>query len=766
MGTIKPIAFDTETALFGTNNMSPKLACLTYAYIDSDNKLQSKIVDSLNAEKAIEKLLDRDDVKLVGANTAFDMGVILRNYPRLKHKIFQKYEKNLVSDVILRNALGMIERGKQKCYLVGLAGLRKQQSDVVMEKDLWRMRYGELIGVPLSKWPEGAVKYAVTDAEETLKAYTLQKSFKNEDLQCKASFSLELKKVEGFSADMNLASSLTERKEKEKKELLDKVLGWDAYRMETEYVTEWNSKTVYTEEEYERFADLGIYNVTEAKIAKNMDKVIEEEDFLRSVGYVTGYNKKGQLQCRNITWLKKNTAIMTNLLAMGVLERVPKKYSLRYKMQLFEINDVLEANGLPTVKKVVEPKKNTKIVQAMVRECYAGSGFTVPMTKGGKDGKNPQISITKDTLVEAASIAKRDDIVQVAEYESAKQVITTYLSSMRPKMHPSYNSLVDTGRTSCKGTSKKKKEEQSASYYSINVQNLPKEPGVRECIVAPPGMSFVFADYTAMELAAFASYIELNPVLGVSVMAKAIRAGQDLHVFGAAMARAIPYEELLKRVEEGDPEAILWRTFQKIVNFGALGYMFPPAMAIQAKSWGIDMDIKDAEIVRDHFLKVFNEAPRYFSYMEAKKDKGGKIKITLPSGRTRGNMNMNEACNNSFQGISADAAKSAMWEIDKARYLDEESPLFGLDCPFFIHDEFGMVAPIENIDEVSKELARLMQLGASKHFTVPTEVEASASTRWCKKMKPVYNDKGELQIWKPKKEWLEKNIPDLPYDKW
>ena len=219
------------------------------------------------------------------------------------------------------------------------------------------------------------------------------------------------------------------------------------------------------------------------------------------------------------------------------------------------------------------------------------------------------------------------------------------------------------------------------------------------------------------------------------------------------MARNIPYEELLARYEAGEELATLWRTFQKIVNFGALGYMFPPAMAVQAKSWGIDMSVKDAEKVREDFLRVFSEAPRYFEFMEAKKDRHDKIKIALPSGRVRGNMNMNEACNNSFQGLAADGAKEAMWEIDKARYLDENSPLFGLDCPFFIHDEFGMVAPIDMVDKVGKELARLMKLGMEKHTSVPVGVEASSSVRWCKKMKPTYNESNELVPWKPREEW-------------
>lgn len=85
-------------------------------------------------------------------------------------------------------------------------------------------------------------------------------------------------------------------------------------------------------------------------------------------------------------------------------------------------------------------------------------------------------------------------------------------------IHPRYNVLTRTGRTSCQGP---------------NVQQIPRKGGFRELFVAKPGYFLLAGDYSYIELRTLAAVCEAR--FGFSRLADTVREGTDPHCFTAAM---------------------------------------------------------------------------------------------------------------------------------------------------------------------------------------------------------------------------------------
>lgn len=199
----------------------PPIACLTFTedveadpdiIYHSDPALYRTLVDILNRESTT-------------ANGAYDLAVYAAKFPDLLALVFESLEKGLVHDVLLRQKLMDIGEG---CYRMqevdeggdepvfksvryGLTDLSFRYFGEYLEKDEYRLQYGKLRHLPLSKWPAGAIHYAKNDARVTLKTHIAQDNAKlraptpmylvNESAQCQASFVLQLIAAWGFKTD-------------------------------------------------------------------------------------------------------------------------------------------------------------------------------------------------------------------------------------------------------------------------------------------------------------------------------------------------------------------------------------------------------------------------------------------------------------------------------------------------------------------------------------------------------------------------------------
>ncbi|MEI6807025.1 MAG: DNA polymerase, partial [Myxococcaceae bacterium] len=199
------VAFDTETELITPGNQAPQLICLTWT--NQDNEPQ--IVHWKQAYEIARELIENATLEnpLVGHNTAFDLCVLAKQFPDLMPLIFDAYERDAIADTAVAEKLIDISFGNE-LISYSLASLGSRYFALELDKDTWRLRYGELKETPLETWPQGAKDYALTDAKTTLEIFKAQQKHDLPDLaaQCRADFALRLASNHGMITDIKAVS--------------------------------------------------------------------------------------------------------------------------------------------------------------------------------------------------------------------------------------------------------------------------------------------------------------------------------------------------------------------------------------------------------------------------------------------------------------------------------------------------------------------------------------------------------------------------------
>lgn len=100
----------------------------------------------------------------------------------------------------------------------------------------------------------------------------------------------------------------------------------------------------------------------------------------------------------------------------------------------------------------------------------------------------------------------------------------------------------------------------------INVQNLPRKGGLRECVLAPEGHKLVIVDSSQVE-------VRTNAWLaGQEDLLEDFRQGRDPYLSFASFRYSVGYDSLLARYRAEDPESMRWRQVCKAAVL-ALGFM-------------------------------------------------------------------------------------------------------------------------------------------------------------------------------------------------
>ena len=316
-----------------------------------------------------------------------------------------------------------------------------------------------------------------------------------------------------------------------------------------------------------------------------------------------------------------------------------------------------------------------------------------------------------------------------AEYSTVSSLLSGHVKAMEEgityPIHSRFSVLLATGRT---------------ASSAPNVQNVRRAPGARECFIPRKGWAFVACDFGKAELHTLAQVC--LSVLGHSSLATALNAGFDPHLgLGAALA-GLTYEQAKARVNE--PEIIEWRQRAKVANFGFPGGMGPGGLVAYAKSnYGVILSVAEARTLHDAWRTQWPELPEYLRWSEVQ----GPLVQHLVSRRWRGDCTYCSSANTRFQGLAADAAKAALYEVTKLCYNDPTAYLFGCRPVNFIHDEILIEAPIDRVHDAATSLRALMVDTFNKYTPdVPVSAEPVAMAYWSKKAKPIYRD-GRLQIW-------------------
>jgi DNA polymerase-1 len=358
---------------------------------------------------------------------------------------------------------------------------------------------------------------------------------------------------------------------------------------------------------------------------------------------------------------------------------------------------ILRANGT----------RDVKILQGLITGAYDGKP---PLTDKGK------VSYSVDTLKGSGDAS----LTAYSESSFAAKLSSTYAPILKEgqTVHPRYNVLVSTGRTSCS---------------KPNMQNPPRAGGFRELFEPRPGYVYALCDYDQIELVALGQ-IHLW-MFKTSAIADAVNEGRDLHL------------EVAARLNPDNPPA--YRQASKAANYGFAGGLGSGAFRQYARASGVDISEDEAKEIRLAWLKTWPEMTKYFKHI-SNKTTWGPCEITqFRSGRVRGGCAYTQAANTFFQGLVADGCKEALFNVSKACFIDQKSPLYGSRPVAFLHDEIILESPKGDARRAAGELQRIM-IENMRRWIPDVKVSATAylSTRWSKDAGPVY-DGGELIPWAP-----------------
>lgn len=384
-------------------------------------------------------------------------------------------------------------------------------------------------------------------------------------------------------------------------------------------------------------------------------------------------------------------------------------------------------------------KGNLAAQRKAVSEAYAVTGDNPPETDGGKEGKNPQISVSELTLLSTDS----EPLQALARYNKEKKESTTFLrvvkSGTKHPISPRVNILVRNGR---------------CSYQNPNLQQLPRRAGVRECFIPRPGRAFVAVDYSVAEMRAM-SQILLN-MFGRSCMAEVFIQGKDPHITVASGILGWTYEAVVADMKANPGgKGKHARETGKRANYGFMGGMGIDRFVLTCRKEAFPMDRGRAKELRDLWLQTYPEMAMYFRKVSDSTELGGgKFTLVQPiSGRIRADVGYTDGCNSPFSGLVGDVAKRALYLVSRECYAKPQSPLYGSRVVCFVHDELLCEVPIPKVHEASARICDRMKAAAQTYAPdIPWIVDATAMDRWSKGAKATWID-GKLTVTRVELPW-------------
>lgn len=163
------LGLDTETELFGPGNMIPLMVSLAFAAKASG---PAKLLHWSESRAVCARILTaaaNKQLVIVGHKIAYDIAVICRRWPELLPLAFDAYDAEGIVDTeiafkFLDNFHGRLKDDKRRVsYSLGAAARRLMNVEIPKGEETWRLRYGELMNVPVRDWPADARKYAEDD---------------------------------------------------------------------------------------------------------------------------------------------------------------------------------------------------------------------------------------------------------------------------------------------------------------------------------------------------------------------------------------------------------------------------------------------------------------------------------------------------------------------------------------------------------------------------------------------------------------------------
>ena len=396
--------------------------------------------------------------------------------------------------------------------------------------------------------------------------------------------------------------------------------------------------------------------------------------------------------------------------------------------------------------------KDTKAAKARVREAFGRKGQDVPLVQR-KDGTEGDVSTERDAMI----LSGDEILVVYAEYTTANNLlgrVEDLKRGVRLPLQPRYDSLLETGRTSS-----------SKGDNGVQIQNFPRRAsketqeamkqlgltgvGARECLEPREGNVYVLADYSSAELHTLAQ-VHID-ILGRSSLADILNNGHDVHLWVGTESYSeglVEYTKELKKLKDEEPYSD-WRQGAKPIVFGRPGGMGAAKIVITGrKSYGVIMTEAKAKHVIQVYERIVPEIPELFDIIgDCLGGRQRGLMRQLRTGRWRGGATFCGMANSYFQGLAADGALDAMFEVARECYSNPRSALYGFRIVAFVHDEIVIEGPEKRAHEAAMCLQEIMERCMNIYTPdCPTPAEPLVTRIWSKKAKQVWKN-GELIPW-------------------
>ena len=696
-----PIAVDTETALIACGLLAPPLAVTATAdSVTSTTGLYAP------GDPAVRDLLSTRCI--TGANFAYDAGVYMASDADLIEILFDAYDAGRVRDIqhdqrLLDIAEGCLDgywkhpvKGPPVYvkYTYSLDALYQRYGYAPLDKDTWRLRYGELIGVPLSEWPEGALEYPAQDAIATLQVH----------LDQTATYA-----VAGPSpyADRHMhdggATFVRESCAQARAALALHLMScWGLY---TDPV----------------HVDRVIAFVTEA--SERARKVCDSGGILS----VTGKRRMDKIRERVLAAYADRPILITDA-GNKAIGADPKK---TIRLPLSEIR----ARGL---EKYVSTDGDvlTGSGDAVLEACQMyGSAATrlkkaTTLRRGARGGGQP--------------LQTRYDVLKETGRTSSKAPGGTMIgdnfqnfarASAYPRKDPDGWGLYATPTS---------KFRLAGPYPTRGVAAKAADAiDVRGSFTADPGYVMCSVDYPSAELNMWAQHCVRT--IGYSRMADTLNAGRDPHLLLAAerlLKTPLDYDTAAKRLKT-DTEVSDARQFAKVPNYGLLGLLGPETFVEYAAGQGYVLSLEYSKYVHQAHHETWDEFPAFVEWVK-EHDTGALERIVTPC---RYRTTAADMAKLAGMRLWRECLTGKTWDTRK------ESPLYGSKPLLFLHDEYLMQHPVDVQHDAAKRFEQIMYDASVPYLPdVPFQrekVEAALMHRWHKSAKAVYDTAGKLIPWTP-----------------
>lgn len=214
------LSLDSETV--AEDAPPQRLVCVSYSSHEG-----SGLLDARDGLALVKSALSNPEVEIVGHNVAFDFAVFVKAGLPVED-VFKVYEQGRVFDTMIAAQLADIARGTFQGNRGGvytLDALAQRYTGVTLDKDEEiRLKFGTLLGVPISDYPSRFSQYAVSDAVATLKVRQAISEVPDTRRQAAYAWWLYLMSLEGMPTDQKAVEALARRTIEEGGALIRKLL--------------------------------------------------------------------------------------------------------------------------------------------------------------------------------------------------------------------------------------------------------------------------------------------------------------------------------------------------------------------------------------------------------------------------------------------------------------------------------------------------------------------------------------------------------------